>query len=144
MENGTEEEGKIKKSSSDWLLQHDFIVTIVIPSLLLVILLLVTIMIACILHRRHKKRKMQKPNSEIFRPRSPVIFASEPGRYNDKDMMHRRLFSADEDDDCLPDYEDRGEIKKDHPKTVTQSGQSARILSRQVPPYYRRARITLC
>ena len=140
MENTTNEEiaKNTNESSSDWIIQYDFIVTIIIPSLLIVILLLVTIIIACILHRRQKKRKMPKLNTEIFRPRSPVIFASEPGRYDDRQRMHKRLFTHDEDDDNLPDYEDRRDvmenllIKKDDKNPASQS---SRTLARQVPPY---------
>ena len=130
------------KSSSEWILQHDFILTIIIPSLLLFILLLVTIMIACILHRRHKKRNILQLNTEIFHPRSPVIFASEPGRHDDRQRMHKRLFSHHEDDDdYLPVYEDRRDVmenlfvKKDNNKKVVQVRQSSKTLARQVPPY---------
>ena len=135
MENIAEEE------ENNWIFQPDFILTILIPSLLLFILLLVTIVTACILHSRQKKRKIQNQFFEIFHSRSPVIFASEPGRYNDKDMLSKRLFSDDENEDCLPDYEDRVDIKektclkKDPLNIVNLPQQSARTLPRQVPPY---------
>ena len=78
---------------------------------------------------------MKKPDSKILSPRSPVIFASEPGRYSDNVMMHKRLFSDDEDDDHVPDYIDMGGRKQDGTRNTNQSRQDGRTLPRQVPPY---------
>jgi hypothetical protein len=99
-------------SSSEWIPEHDFLVTILIPSLLLFILLLVAIMNACILHRKRSER-MMTPGTRILSPRTPVIFASEPGRYSEDGVMQKRLFSDDENADHAPDYDDMGGRKQD-------------------------------
>ena len=122
-------------SSSEWILEHDFLVTILIPSLLLLTLLLVALMIACILHRKRSQRMMKKPDTRILSPRTPVIFASEPGRYSDNGMMHKRLFSDDEDDDHVPDYDDMRGRQQDVTENTNQSRQDGRTVTRQVPPY---------
>eukprot|EP00092_Neocalanus_flemingeri_P001278 GFUD01001366.1.p1 GENE.GFUD01001366.1~~GFUD01001366.1.p1 ORF type:complete len:151 (-),score=43.38 GFUD01001366.1:69-521(-) len=132
--------GNTNQDSPNSLLQHEVTLTILIPSLFIFIILLVTITIACILHRRHKKRERMMLNTAIFHPRSPIIFASEPGMYDDRVRRHKRLFSDDEDDGNVPDYEVRGDvmrktlIEKDHEYKIPAS-QSSRKLSRPVPPY---------
>ena len=128
----------LANSSSEWILEHDFMVTILIPSLLLLILLLVAIMIACILHRKRSQRMMKKPDNRMLSPRTPVIFASEPGRYSDNGMMHKRLFSDDEDDDHAPNYDDVRGRKQEGTEDTNQSRQDGRTLPRQVPPYWDR------
>ena len=130
--------------ASDWILHHDFILTVLIPFLLIFALLLVTIIIACVLHRTHKKRKIPKLNTEMLHPRSPIIFASEPGRYDDTDLLHRRLFIEDEDTDHPPEYEDWRELLEKsllpryQVQEVKQSSQLSRTLPRVAPSYSHR------
>jgi hypothetical protein len=127
----------LANSSSDWILDHDFMVTILIPSLLLLILLLLAITIACILYRKRSQMMMKKPDTRILSPRAPVIFASELGRYSDNGMMHKRLFSDDEDDNYAPEDVDIGGRKQDGTGDINQ-GSDGRTLPRQVPPYWDR------
>ena len=128
----------LANSTSEWILEHDFMVTILIPSLLLLILLLLAIMIACILHRKSSRMVIKKPDTKILSPRTPVIFASEPGRYSEDGMMHKRLFSDDEDDDHAPNYADVRGRKQEGTGDTNQSRQDERTLPRQVPPYWDR------
>merc|ERR1719483_2022540 len=112
--------------------------------MLIFTLLLVTIIIACILHRRHKKRKIPTFNAEMLHPRSPIIFASEPGRYDDKEMLQRRLFIYDEETDHPPEYEDwrklleKSLLPRYQVQEVKQSSHLSRTLPRVAPSYSHR------
>ena len=66
---------------------------------------------------------------------TPVIFASEPGRYSEDGMMHKRLLSDDEEDDHAPHYDDVGGRKQEGTGDTNQNRQDGRTLPRQVPPY---------
>ena len=81
---------------------------------------------------------MKNPDTMVLSARTPVIFASEPGRYSDNGMMHKRLFCDNEDDDYAPDYDDMGGRKQDGTGDTNQGIQDVRIFPRQVPPYWDR------
>ena len=74
----------------------------------------------------------------ILSPRPPVILASEPGRYEDDEMIQKRLFSDDEDAHNTLDYQDRREhvmrINTSHNVIKEEQGMPAR----QAPSYMAR------
>ena len=121
-------------SKSYQTIDHNSVVTILLPILLVLLLLITCIVIAWMLYKI-TVRKNQKM-SVILIPRAPVIFTSEPGRHKEDELMQKRLFS-DEEDNSHTDYQDRKQLvrKKTSDTIIRQEG---RILTRQTPSYWDR------